>query len=114
MDDYKPIETFLMRGDGYKASRVIAAERIIGEAAYALALVERWGMVAAIPDGEDTAGRQRMRLATPEELAERAIATTTALFAAFRAAGWLVESPIADQITKRDRATLAELAEGEE
>ncbi len=42
------------------------------EAKMAAALIERWGMVAAIPDGEDSAGRAKLRLATPEELVARA------------------------------------------
>jgi hypothetical protein len=36
-------------------------------------LITRWGMVAAMPDGEDSAGRQKLRLMTPEELVERAV-----------------------------------------
>ena len=42
------------------------------EANFAAMMIERWGMVAATPDGEDSAGRQRLRLPTPEELVERA------------------------------------------
>ena len=38
-------------------------------------LITRWGMVAAIPDGEDSSGRQKLRLMTPEELVERAVST---------------------------------------
>ena len=39
-------------------------------------LIERWGMVAAIPDGEDSAGRSRLRLLTPEEMVDRAFKAT--------------------------------------
>jgi len=42
------------------------------EAKLAFSLLERWGMVAASPDGEDSAGRQKLRLSTPEELVGRA------------------------------------------
>jgi hypothetical protein len=42
------------------------------EATLAFALIERWGIVSAMPDGEDAAGRQKHRLMTPEELVERA------------------------------------------
>ena len=42
------------------------------EAKIVLEIVERWGSVAAMPDGEDSAGRQKLRLATPEELTDRA------------------------------------------
>lgn len=40
-------------------------------AGIALALIERWGPVAATLDGEDSAGRAKMRLQTPEELVRR-------------------------------------------
>lgn len=41
------------------------------EAQAAFQLIERFGSVAAVPDGEDSSGRQRLRLQTPEELVER-------------------------------------------
>jgi hypothetical protein len=47
-------------------------EELEKEACLALALIERWGMVAGIPDGEDSSGRSKLRLSTPEELTERA------------------------------------------
>lgn len=42
-------------------------------------LVTRWGMVAAIPDGEDSAGRQKLKLMSPKELVDRAMATAEML-----------------------------------
>jgi hypothetical protein len=42
------------------------------EADFAESLIARWGMVAAIPDGEDSQGRSRLRLQTPQELIDRA------------------------------------------
>lgn len=44
------------------------------EAVIAGQMLERWGMVSAIEDGEDSAGRQKLRLATPDELVARAFA----------------------------------------
>ncbi len=55
--------------------------------------VDRWGMVAGIPDGEDSAGRQKLRLATPAELAARAVESANALFDAMDAAGWKIDVP---------------------
>lgn len=43
----------------------------------AFALIERWGMVAATPDGEDSAGRQKFRLQTSDELVARAFTVAT-------------------------------------
>jgi len=42
------------------------------EARLAFEMINRWGMVMAIPEGEDSAGRAMVRLATPDELVTRA------------------------------------------
>ena len=42
---------------------------------FAAAFIERWGMVAAMPDGEDAAGRSKLRLMSPQELVDRAYET---------------------------------------
>lgn len=62
-------------------------------AAVALALVERWGMVAGAPDGEDSAGRARGRLQTPIELVTRACETAAALYDELERRGWLMDVP---------------------
>lgn len=57
-------------------------------------LLAKWGMVAATEDGEDSAGRQKMRLQTPEELAVRACDAADAIFAEFERRGWLIDVPM--------------------
>jgi hypothetical protein len=42
---------------------------------FAREFISRWGMVAAVPDGEDSSGRAKVRLSTPEELVVRAFET---------------------------------------
>ena len=42
------------------------------EAKLAIELLTKWGMVAATEDGEDTAGRSKMRLLRPAEVVNRA------------------------------------------
>ena len=68
-------------------------EALKPEANAALAFIEKWGMVAGIPDGEDSAGRARIRLATPEEVVDRAIAVAAGAFRAFEAHGWIQPIP---------------------
>jgi len=58
---------------------------------YALSCIERWGMVAGVPDGEDTSGRSKLRLATPDELVDRAAAITAKMFTRLDELGWMVE-----------------------
>jgi hypothetical protein len=51
------------------------SEILENEARLAMIMIEKWGMVAALPDGEDTTGRQKMRIMTPTELVNRAFIT---------------------------------------
>ena len=70
-------------------SSVVVYERVAPnlKARMAKEMVERWGCVAGMPDGEDSSGRQRWRLRTPEELAQHACD------AADRERGWLLDLP---------------------
>ncbi len=77
------------------AIRVCVHHRIQAtpEAAFAMQIMDRLALVAAHPDGEDSAGRQKLRLLTPEEAAERACKMAAIAFENFKALGWLVEVP---------------------
>jgi len=77
----------------------------------ACVLVEKWGMVVAIPDGEDSAGRQRMRLPTPAELSSRALDIAETLMAVLRARGHVVALPDLNEINaENDRVEEAKEA----
>lgn len=60
----------------------------------AIAMAERWGVVAALPDGEDSAGRQKLRCMTADELATVACDTAHALWKQFNERGWLLDIPL--------------------
>ncbi len=65
----------------------------------AIDFVSRWGMVAAVPDGVDDAGRQKLRLATEAELVGRALAAVGLLFDSVEDMGWYIDLPdIAEMI----------------
>jgi hypothetical protein len=88
---------------GGERSLVVEADHVMsGEAKFACDLVERWGMVAGQPDGEDSAGRAKIRLATAEELVDRAVDVTAKLFQRFKDDGWLIEVayPPAEVVSK--------------
>jgi hypothetical protein len=55
--------------------------------------VTRWGMIAAKPDGEDSAGRAKLALLAPVEIVQRACDTAELLIAEFEKRGWFVELP---------------------
>ena len=68
-------------------------ERIYAEAAFAMHLIERWGMIAATPDGEDSAGRAKLRPLSATEVVDRACDVSSTAFMAFRLRGWLETDP---------------------
>lgn len=59
----------------------------------AVELVSKWGMVAGTPDGEDSTGRQKLRLLTPEELVERACKTSALLVESMQVSNWMLNLP---------------------
>lgn len=54
-------------------------------------LLERWGSFPALPDGETSSGRQKFRIVTAEELAERAIDVAEAIELKLIARGHMYE-----------------------
>lgn len=95
-----PIE--LRTSDRFDGTRMIIHERrtCSMEARMATIMLEKWGMVAAAPDGEDSAGRSKLHLSTPEELVTRACNTAAAAVAEFERRGWLVDVPSYDELKK--------------
>ena len=60
----------------------------------AATIAERFALVAAMPDGEDSAGRQKLRLPTAEECAVRSCDLAASLWAEFDRRGWLYPIPL--------------------
>ena len=73
------------------------------EARFAAALIEKWGLVAAKSDGEDSAGRAVLKVCSPEEVVTKACDIAVRALQAFRANGWMVEAPdISEMLRKTD------------
>jgi len=68
-------------------------EQLTPKARLALEWAARWAMVAAEPDGEDSAGRQKARRLTPAEISTHACDTVAAIWEEFRARGWILDTP---------------------
>jgi hypothetical protein len=62
-------------------------------ALFALACIERWGMIAADADGEDSAGRQKARRLTVDEVVQHACDCAEKAYASFGSRGWLLHVP---------------------
>lgn len=72
------------------------------EARLALAMIEHWGQVAGMPDGETASGRPKLRLATPEELVERAFTCARIGMERARAEGLIHNGPTLADIEKAE------------
>ena len=64
------------------------------KARMACALIEKWGMVVCdTSNGEDSAGRARMRLMKPGEVVDRACATADIAIDRMHELGWFTAMP---------------------
>lgn len=79
----------------YKGTEIQVVERTVPEAQaqYAMSLMKHFGIVAGTPDGEDSSGRQKLRLATPKEIVERACTIAELAFQEFENRDWLLDLP---------------------
>jgi len=68
------------------------------EATFALSIIAQHAMISAIPDGEDSSGRQQCRLPTHEEFTKRAFALAKTAFQLMTDEGMMIEYPTLDQI----------------
>jgi|SRR6185312_15013219 len=59
----------------------------------AVEIAKQLGIVACIQDGEDSTGRQKLRLLSPEEVADRAASIAHNLWCEFKRREWLVAVP---------------------
>lgn len=91
-------------GDRERYSRpevmVHDTEVMNNEARFVLVLLEKWGMIQGTDDGEDSAGRAKIRMMTVDETVDRAIDMSQAAFTAMRARGWIVEDMTWAQVLK--------------
>lgn len=76
-------------------TRVVVYDTVAADtrARMTMDLIAKWGMVAGVPDGEDSSGRSRIRLATPEEIVQRAIDTTNLAFNQMVRDSWIIPIP---------------------
>lgn len=68
-------------------------EQLEREAQVAFALIERWGLIACVEDGEDSRGRFKIRILTPDELVGRAFAVAKLAMTTARDSGLVHLSP---------------------
>ena len=77
------------------------------EAQYALNMIDRWGVVAGKPDGEDSAGRSILCVVPEDEVVSRAFNLAEKAFAEARRRGLMVEVPSWEECRELARAERA-------
>lgn len=100
MRQFKQLDQYIYERTGIHETEIFHAE-----AEAALRLVERWGCVAGIEDGEDSQGRRQFRLQTPEELVERAFTCTRLLFEGARARNLVLTIPDIEKLYPSEPAS---------
>jgi len=73
-------------------------ELLEAEAEYALKLAGEWGLVLAVDDGEDSAGRSKRRSATPAEVVTRAFDVAKLAFDEARKRQLVITMPDASEL----------------
>jgi hypothetical protein len=89
------VKAYLVKDDFRNTSRKVmihSDEHFGPEADMASKLVTHWGMVSARPDGEDSSGRAKLDLMSPEDVVRRACDTTALFFEEVRKRGWIFPS----------------------
>ena len=87
---------------------VVHRLQIVGpEARFAEALLERMALNAGADDGEDSAGRQRIKHLSPAECVDRACSIAQLAYEQFAGRGWLKQMPKYEEFhALRDRNDL--------
>ena len=88
---------------GHTATVVCKTKALYSVAVMATEMSTRLALIACEDDGEDSAGRQKLRLSTPEEVASRSCAIAAALWAQFEQREWLFDLPLPTKTEKQKK-----------
>jgi hypothetical protein len=94
MKTHEVIETDDRYATNLTSVEIYAVKYPNGEATFAMQLANDLAIATAVPDGEDSAGRQKIRMMTPDEVTERACQIAAKMFAQFDKCGWLMDLPL--------------------
>lgn len=64
------------------------------QAAFAMDLMKHLGICAGRPDGEDSTGRQKGALLSPDEVVTRACSIADIAWQEFQKRGWILDIPV--------------------
>lgn len=92
--------TELVYLEEYKHAKVLHHNRyeLSNRARFACALLEKHATIAGVEDGEDSSGRQKLKLQAPKELVQHCIEVSDEAFKAFEELGWYHEIPPYEEV----------------
>lgn len=93
---------------GAKEVHLYRTEQLDDVASLAIHFLARWSLVAAVEDGEDSAGRQKLRLPSADEVVTRAFDIAEKSFQVARARGHMVTLPDLNEINAENDRLRAE------
>ncbi len=88
---------------GYGQVLAIKTKGMYTVATLATEIATRFALIAAEPDGEDSAGRQKLRMPNAKELAGRSCEIASELWAEFESRGWLFDLPLPPELPEKAR-----------
>lgn len=88
-------DTYRLTPEGYESAHPNFTAKL------AMQLAGNLSIILAAPDGEDSAGRQKLKLMEPQAVASHACAIAEEMTKLFDARGWFTECPL-PRIEKRE------------
>jgi hypothetical protein len=71
-------------------------------------ILDHFALISAQDDGEDSSGRQKLKLLAPAEIARRACDLAAAFYAEVGTRGWLLQLPEYEHLLEVGKAARAE------
>ena len=99
-DEVRVLRPTRLYGDSPWPFSVAVHPRLIADkrAEFAMSCIERWALLAGEVNGEDSAGRSKLRRLTPQEVVTQACECADQAFKAFAERGWLLNIPSAEEL----------------
>ena len=107
MNEANTIEIVAVReSDNFRMARPVIHHRetMTEKARMAAALLERWAPIAGTDDGEDSAGRAKIRRLNAAEVVEHACEIADRAIDSFRARGWMKAVPSLSELEAQHKA----------
>ena len=73
--------------------RIFNSEQLNWKARLTLRLIERWGLLTAVQEGEDSQGRAKLNQESPKAIVDRAISIAEITVDRLHGMGWVERNP---------------------